>query len=231
LLAEVISPKISVMKYRAFLFDLNGTMINDMPYHIRAWYRILNELGAGISMERVKQECYGKNGELLERVFPNRFTEEEKNTISVEKEKQYQREFAPHLKLIKGLDSLLKRSHEAGITMAIGSAAILFNVNFVLDGLHLRDYFKVIVSAEDVNQSKPDPETYTRCIDLLHISPEKALVFEDAPKGVEAAQNAGIDCVVITTLHQREEFDNYGNVVAFIKDYNNFESLLLTPAK
>ena len=42
---------------KAFLFDLNGTMINDMPYHIRAWHRILNSLGADISLERMKEEC------------------------------------------------------------------------------------------------------------------------------------------------------------------------------
>jgi beta-phosphoglucomutase-like phosphatase (HAD superfamily) len=64
--------------YKALLFDLNGTMINDMEYHINAWYRVLNELGAGVSLERVKQECYGKNHELLERIFPGRFTEGEK---------------------------------------------------------------------------------------------------------------------------------------------------------
>src|SRR6187551_1388310 len=113
-----------VKKYKAFLFDLNGTMINDMPYHIKAWHRILNELGAGISMEKVKQECYGKNHELLERIFPGRFTEKEKDKMSLEKERQYQQEFRPYLQLIHGLDEFLKRSHEAGIKMGIGSAAI-----------------------------------------------------------------------------------------------------------
>src|SRR5690242_9403140 len=73
---------------KAFLFDLNGTMIDDMSYHIRAWHRILNELGANISIERVREECYGKNHELLERVFPGRFSEEEKNQLSFEKEQQ-----------------------------------------------------------------------------------------------------------------------------------------------
>lgn len=63
---------------KAFLFDLNGTMINDMQYHIDAWYNILNDLGANLSIERVKEECYGKNRELLERIFPGRFSEEEK---------------------------------------------------------------------------------------------------------------------------------------------------------
>ena len=48
-------------KRKAFLFDLNGTMIDDMQYHIKAWHRILNELGANIQMEKMKEECYGKN--------------------------------------------------------------------------------------------------------------------------------------------------------------------------
>jgi beta-phosphoglucomutase len=211
------------MKYKAFLFDLNGTMIDDMSYHIKAWHRILNELGTGISIERVKEECYGKNGELLERVFPGRFSEEEKDRISLDKEKQYQQEFKPHLKLIKGLDSLLLKSHNDGIKMAIGSAAILYNIDFVVDGLHIREYFDAIVSADDVQRSKPDPETYDKCARQLAVDAKNCLVFEDAPKGVETAENAGMDCVVITTLHSKEEFGHYTNVVAFIDDYNKFE--------
>jgi len=211
------------MKYKAFLFDLNGTMIDDMPYHIKAWHRILNELGAGISLEKVKEECYGKNQELIERVLPGRFSQEEKDTISIEKEKQYQREFRPHLKLIQGLDCLLQKSHNDGIKIAIGSAAILYNIDFVVDGLHIRQYFDAIVSADDVTHSKPDPETYNKCATSLAVNAKNCLVFEDAPKGVETAQNAGMDCVVITTMHRREEFENYHNIVAFINDYNKFE--------
>jgi beta-phosphoglucomutase family hydrolase len=210
------------MKYKAFLFDLNGTMINDMDYHVRAWHRILNELGASITVERTKQECYGKNGEVMERVFPGRFSEEEKNKISMEKEKQYQREFKPHLQLIKGLDVFLKTSKEKGIKIAIGSAAVLFNIDFVIDGLDIRHYFDAIVSADDVKHSKPDPETYMKCASKLSIDPTDCLVFEDAPKGVESAKNAAMDCVVITTFHRANEFYNYNNIVRVIEDYNNF---------
>jgi beta-phosphoglucomutase len=211
------------MKYKAFLFDLNGTMIDDMHYHIKAWHRILNELGADITIERVKEECYGKNGELLERVFPGRFTQEEKDKISIEKEKKYQQEYGPHLKLIKGLDALLVRSHKNGIKLAIGSAAILYNIDFVVDGLHIRKYFDAIVSADDVLHSKPNPETYDRCAKTVGVNAKNCLVFEDAPKGVETAQNAGMDCVVITTMHSKEEFEGYNNIVAFINDYNKFD--------
>lgn len=206
--------------YKAFLFDLNGTMINDMSYHIKAWHRILNELGANISMERMKEECYGKNHELLERIFPGRFSMEEKNRMSLEKETQYQKDFRPHLQLIKGLDSFLAQSHEAGIKMAIGSAAIMFNINFVIDGLNIRHYFDALVSADEVANSKPDPETWLACAAKLNVLPGDCLVFEDAPKGVESAANAGMDCVVITTMDEKESFRNYNNVISFIGDYD-----------
>lgn len=215
------------MHYKAFLFDLNGTMINDMAYHIKAWHGILNELGAGISMERMKEECYGKNHELLERIFPGRFTLEEKNWMSLEKEKQYQKDFRPHLQLINGLDDFLKRSHKAGIKMAIGSAAIMFNVNFVIDGLNIRHYFDALVSADEVSNSKPDEETWLTCANKLGFPAKECLVFEDAPKGVESAQHAGMDCVVITTMHDKKDFTGYNNVLSFINDYNNLKPLAL----
>jgi beta-phosphoglucomutase family hydrolase len=211
------------MKYKAFLFDLNGTMINDMPYHVKAWHRIVTNLGSTLSIEQVKQECYGKNEEVLERIFPGRFTEEEKTAIGLEKEKQYRVEFKPHLKLIKGLDHLLKKTYERGIKMAIGSAAIAPNIDFVLDGLQIRKYFEAIVGADDVTHSKPNPETFTKCAELLGIDYKDCLVFEDAPKGVEAAQNAGMDCVVINSLHLPEEFEKYKNVVLFAEDFEGME--------
>jgi beta-phosphoglucomutase len=207
--------------YRAFLFDLNGTMIDDMHYHIKAWHRILNELGAGLTAEQVKHECYGKNHELIERIFPNRFSLEEKNRMSLEKETEYQQQFRPDLKLIEGLHDFLKSVHNCGIKTAIGSAAIMFNIDFVLDGLHIREYIDAIISADDVDESKPNPETFLKCAEALGVTPSECLVFEDAPKGVEAARNAGMDCLVITTMHTKEEFGTYKNIIGFIEDYNN----------
>lgn len=207
------------MKYKAFLFDLNGTMIDDMAYHVKAWHRILNELGANLSMERVKEECYGKNFELLERIFPGRFSLQEKEAMSFDKEKQYQEEFRPHLRLIAGLHDFLQQAKAAGIKMAIGSAAIRFNIDFVLDGIGIRHFFDAIISADDVEISKPHPETWRKCAAKLGMEPHHCLVFEDVPKGVEAAQKAGMDSIVITTMHHKEEFANYDNVVSFIEDF------------
>ncbi|WP_242692209.1 HAD family hydrolase [Aridibaculum aurantiacum] len=206
-------------KYSAFIFDMNGTMIDDMQYHIKAWHGILNGLGANISMERMKEECYGKNHELLERIFPGRYSHEEKDKMSYEKERQYQEAFRPELKLLDGLHEFLQQAHEKGIKMAVGSAAIMFNLDFVLDGVDIRKYIDAVVSADDVSNSKPDPETFLKCAKKLGVPAENCLVFEDAPKGVEAALNAGMDCVVLTTMHTADEFAAYKNVIGIIDDY------------
>ncbi|HRP55503.1 HAD family phosphatase [Agriterribacter sp.] len=207
----------------AFIFDLNGTMIDDMAFHVKAWYHLLNdELGAGLSEEQVKVQMYGKNSEVMDRIFgKGHFSVEEADRLSLEKEKRYQSAYLPHLKLIEGLDGFLETARQRHIPMAIGSAAIPFNIDFVLDNLHLRKYFSAIVSANDVKRSKPDPETYLKAADLLQTAPQDCLVFEDAPKGVEAALNAGMQAVVLTTMHHKDEFVQYPNVVLFTEKYSN----------
>ncbi len=206
---------------KAFLFDLNGTMIDDMQYHTIAWHKILTEdLGAQITVEETKAQMYGKNSELLDRVFGKEyFTAERTLEISLEKERRYQEAFRPHLRLITGLDQFLKQAKQQGTRMAIGSAAITFNIDFVLDNLNVRQYFDAIVSADDVFESKPHPETFLKGAQLLKVQPSDCVVFEDAPKGVEAAENAGMPCVVLTTMHDEEEFKQYTNVIKFVRDY------------
>jgi beta-phosphoglucomutase-like phosphatase (HAD superfamily) len=212
-----------IISPRALIFDLNGTMIDDMEFHIRAWTKILNEdLKAGLSGEEIKSQMYGKNSELLVRVFgKDRFTPGEMESWSVEKEKRYQKAFRPHLRLISGLDGLLKRAQDKKIPMAIGSAAIPFNIDFILDQLDIRKYFTVIVSADDVEISKPHPETFLKAARLLNTEPASCLIFEDAPKGVEAALRAGIPCIVVTTMHSRNEFPVSDHIAGFIKDYTD----------
>ncbi len=209
------------MNKKAFLFDLNGTMIDDMQYHIIAWHRILNDLGASLSLERMKEECYGKNDELIIRMFPGRFTAEQIKEMSFEKERQYQLQYKPHLALLPGLDDFLRKAHEQEVKMAIGSAAIMFNIDFVLDNLNLRSFFDVIVSADEVKVSKPDPETYLSCSFLLKVEPADCIVFEDSPKGVESALLGGMKAVVLTTMHETHEFDAYSNVLMCVKDYTD----------
>jgi beta-phosphoglucomutase len=215
---------------KAFIFDLNGTMINDMEYHNRAWQRLLNEdLAGNFTPEQVKEQMYGKNPEVLVRIFgPDKFSNEEMDRLSMIKERAYQKEFLPHLKLITGLNEFLEAAYQKGIPMAIGSAAIPFNIDFVLDNLNIRHYFKTIVSADDVELSKPHPETYLKAAQLLNVPATDCIVFEDVPKGVEAAANAGMKAVVLTTTHEMHEFAALDNVLHFSADYKGsfFDNLV-----
>ena len=215
------------MEIKAFIFDMNGTMIDDMQYHARAWYDILNnDLNAGLTWHEVKAQMYGKNAELLDRIFgKDHFSPERVEELSIEKETRYQKEYLPHIGLVKGFQEFLERSEKAGIPMGIGTAAITFNIDFILDNLHLRHFFKAIVSADDVAASKPDPETFIRCAELMQVPTMNCLVFEDAPQGIEAAQKAGMKCVALTTMHSKEEFEKYSNVISFVQDYSQ-----ITPA-
>ncbi len=206
-----------------FLFDLNGTMVNDMPYHIQAWHNKIIELGGTLSLEEMKHQCYGKNDELLERVFPGKYSMEEKIKLGNDKEALYRIEFKPHLKLIDGLEQFLNKANEKNIKMAIGSAAINENINFVIDNLNIRNHFSAIVSANDVIKSKPHPETFLKCAQQLALNPNECIVFEDTPKGVECALNAGMKAIVILGEHSAEEFAVYKNVVKLVANYEEIQ--------
>ncbi|MCB2377177.1 HAD family phosphatase [Hymenobacter sp. BT635] len=206
---------------KAFLFDLNGTMIHDMDYHTDAWHHIFNhELGGSFTREEVKPQMYGKNQEVLVRMFgPNRFTAAEMDELAFRKEQRYQQEFRPHLALLPGLAEFLERAHQQGILMAIGSAAIPFNIDFVLDTLGIRRYFGAVVSADDVTLSKPHPETFLKAAAQLGVAPEDCIVFEDVPKGAEAALHAGMKAVILTTTHEQHEFMHLPNILHFAADF------------
>lgn len=203
---------------KGFIFDLNGTMVNDMPYHVKSWHNILNALGKEISLEDTKKECYGKNEEVIERVLPGRYSLEERTKIGLQKEIKYREEFTSELKLLDGLQEVLTHFANDGIAMSIGSAAIMDNIDFVLDGCNVRRYFQSIISADHVEKSKPHPETFLKCADSLNIKPEQCLVFEDAPKGVECAVNAGMKTVVLTTTHPLSDFDVYRQHIIYSSD-------------
>lgn len=211
------------MKPRAFLFDMNGTMINDMHHHEKAWFDILNEdLDANMTMEQVKSHMYGKNEELFERVFGKDFySADDVAAWSLKKEQRYQQDFLPHLKLIDGLDKFLARAREQHIKMAIGTAASPFNVDYVLNNIPVKSYFDAIITADDVPVSKPNPDVFLKCADDLGVAYADCIVFEDSPKGVQAAKNAGMKSIVLKTYHAEEEFSHLDNVLLFADDYTD----------
>ncbi len=211
-----------MLPYKAFIFDMNGTMVDDMRYHEKAWYDILvGDLNAPLTPRQVKEQLYGKNEELFDRVFgKGSYAAEEVGIIALKKEAKYREDFLPHLAVIPGLDNFLANSKADGIQLAIGTAAIRPNVDFVLDNLALRDFFQVIVGPEDVTVSKPDPEVFLKAAAALGVDPTACVVFEDSPKGIEAARRAGMKAVAITSYHTAEELIQ-DNVLLYVQNYED----------
>jgi len=208
---------------QALIFDMDGTMVDNMMAHHRAWQRKLRSLGLEMSLEEVREKIHGVNEEILLRLFGDRFDDAERRYHAQDKEAEYRRVFESELQLLDGLPKLLEDSRKASIPMGIGTAAPKENVDFVLDKLELREWFGTVKHAGDVTKGKPDPEIYQLVADGLGLPVQECVIFEDSPTGAEAAHNAGSPVVVITTTHEPEEFAHLPNVLQFIGDFRDLQ--------
>jgi beta-phosphoglucomutase family hydrolase len=205
----------------ALLFDMDGTMIDNMGIHNECWQETLRIYGLPLSLEEVKATCHGKNQDIIDRLFEGKFSAEEAKKIADEKEALYRERFANQLTLLEGLEELLKTVQQAGIPMGIGTAAPPENVAFALEHLQIRSYFKAVVDANQVKNGKPAPDVFLKVAELLGVPPERCLVFEDSPTGARAAFHANMKTIILTTTHQPEEFESIETVLGFIPNYRS----------
>lgn len=204
---------------KGLIFDMDGTMVDNMMIHHRAWQRKLSALGVEMTIDEVKEKIHGINEEIIKRMFGDRFNAEERKQIAWEKEAEYRSIFLPELKLIEGLAEFLEAAKAANIPMAIGTAAPPENANFVLDNLNLRHYFKGVFHSKSVTKGKPDPEIFEKAAASMGLLTSDCVIFEDSVTGAEAAKRANASAVIVTTTHSEEEFAHFDNVAVFIKDY------------
>jgi HAD superfamily hydrolase (TIGR01509 family) len=181
--------------------------------------------GIPYSLSEIIEHFHGKNLEILERLFGEKYSDEERLRISNDKEKLYREIYLPELKLIDGLHDLLSTAYENDIPMGIGTAAQYANVNMVLDRLNIRNYFDAIVADVDVEKGKPDPEVFHKVAAKLGVNFENCLVFEDSPIGAKTAQNAGMKAIMITSTHKAHEFADNEAIIKCINDYNEIDIL------
>ena len=204
---------------KGIIFDMDGTMIDNMMVHHRAWQHQLKGLGLDWSLEEVKEKVHGVNTEILERLFGDRFSPIEREQISQQKEAAYREIFKDSLQLVDGLDRLLDELKTAGIPMAVGTAAPVENVDFVLDTLGIRHYFKGVFHAGSVENGKPDPEIFQKAAGSMGLDPKDCLVFEDSVTGAETAKRAGSQTIILTTTHEEAEFSAFTHIQKFAKDF------------
>ncbi len=214
--------------YQAFIFDMNGTIIDDMPYHTQAWMKMLADLGHPVSEDEFARRYYGKtNEETLREVLGHDLSEAQITAISLEKEKAYQRIYEPHLAPIAGFRSFLQSMVARGLRVALATSADRFNIDFVLHGLGLDGEITAVVGAEDIQHSKPHPEIFLKAAQLVGAAPEACLVFEDSFMGIEAARRANMDAYAILTTLTEAEALALPNVIGAAPNYTTFPHSLL----
>lgn len=191
---------------RAFIFDMDGTLVDNMKYHSKAWLALFQRLGIHLKADEFLRRTAGKtNSEILYNILGKNLTEYEIQELSDQKETFYRELYRPHLKAIQGLISFLSKAVELGIPMAVATAAGQKNIEFILRGLQIEPFFKAIVGAEDIRNGKPDPEIFLKSAERLEVTPEACLVFEDSILGIEAAARAGMRAILIKTSYKPEE--------------------------
>lgn len=198
--------KIVLPSTKAVIFDMDGTMISNMPYHRQAWMEFAKRHGIKMSKKDFMKKISGrKNDQILEILLGKRLTREKVAEFSEEKEEIYRELYAPDIKEVEGLTSVIRALKRKGVNLAIATTASKKNREFVLEKLALTDVFPVIVGDEHVRFGKPNPEIFLKTAEQLSSNPVDCLVFEDTPVGVEAAKSAGMTVVGVLTRHTRKE--------------------------
>lgn len=213
---------------QAFIFDIDGTLVDNADFHTQAWAELLNEIGIGIDPVDLHRLNAGKtNTETLRALLGDRLSEAELKDLARRKESLYREAYRPHLQAIPGLYSFLFQARSMGVSMAVASSANEQNIAMILDGLGIRDYFSAVVGAEDIQISKPHPEMFLTAAHRLEISPQECLVFEDSPAGIESARRAGMRTVVLTTFLNPEELTGISGILQAVPDFTHLDVRLL----
>jgi beta-phosphoglucomutase family hydrolase len=188
-------------RIRAILFDLDGTLVDNMGFHIDAWIETARALGLSLTPERVMREFAGRrNDEILPQLLGRPVGADELATLAAAKEARYRTLYHAHVAPLPGAGQLLDELAAVGVATAIASAAPPDNRAFLLDELGWQGRFAAVVGAEEVARGKPAPDLFLAAAARLGVAPADTLVFEDAHLGVQAACAAGMRACGITTV-------------------------------
>jgi beta-phosphoglucomutase family hydrolase len=203
----------------AFLFDMDGTMVDSMPWHVRSWAAFAEDVGGTPPDADFFRRTTGMTGVEVMRAYVGERPDAELGALVARKEALYRAMFAPHFREVRGFRAFARAAKAAGIRVACATAGDADNIAFVLDGLGFHGFFDAIVGAHDVARGKPNPDLFLLAARRLDVDPVACLVFEDAPHGIEAARRAGMRAVAIATMLPAEELGAPDHVVASAPDF------------
>jgi beta-phosphoglucomutase family hydrolase len=205
----------------AFLFDMDGVIIDSNPLHCQAWIAFNRRYGLETT-EAMLASMYGKrNDEIVRTYFGADLAAEEIVARGAAKEALYREMLHGRLEatLVPGVRAFLEEYRS--VPKGLASNAEPANVELIVEEAGIRPCFRVIVDGHQVQNPKPDPEIYLKVAQILGIAPANCIVFEDSETGVQAGLAAGMRVVGFRTTH--------GYLPGTDISVDNFESRDLRP--
>ena len=215
------------MSFKAVLFDMDGVIVDNLPYHVEAWLLFCERNGIPLTKEIFYKELNGMNSkDTFEWFYKKEMTRAEVEVLEEEKELLYREFYAEHRKPAEGLLTFLDELRSRGIKTALATSAGPGNIDFIVDGLGIRNQFDAIIGGAEVTKGKPDPEIYLKAAALVGVAPEDCWVIEDSLQGIASGLAAGARVVGITTSHKAQELAHTQFIAPhFIGLYDQITSL------
>lgn len=214
------------------LFDWDGVVIDSREHHEESWNRLATELGRPLPEDHFLKGFGRKNEFIIPEILHWTEDTEEIRRISLRKEELYREVVRERgLKALPGVEAWLQTLRKAGIPCAIGSSTHRANLDLSLELIGLRSFFEAIVTAEDVQLGKPDPQVFLMAAQRLGMPPERCVVFEDAHVGIAAARAGGMRVIGVATTHRIEELGEADLAVERLDSLDLSELLGWFPAR